>query len=708
MKVIVNAKYKNILNYESFSDAEINFQSVPYDKDNNYKDTNKSNVFADNGSWHGYYLPKKNNLSSFAGPLVLSQEIPINIGPYSNKLILNYKNEILNFNDSKKNIFSLPGKLILNYEFDDFIVNKELIFSDNRTALIETKIKNKTSNKIEIDLGVEGSFYSKVKTKSSNNVENKLDWVEYFNEILNKKDEILIFFNPLINKNVIEKMKIKYSEEIKDFFITKDKNEIIFSCYFGKKIIMPNSTFYLSSFESFTFDDVEKDCSFDLISNYKKDNENRWNKYIENILHNNKNKKYEKLLIKSLQTLISNWRSPAGVLKKNFIIPSITYQDFIGAWSWDTWKIVVGVAEFDTNLAQECLESLFDFQINSNDFLRPQDEGMIPDCIFFNYSKSRGGVGINWNERNTKPPIAAWAVNKIYEISKDISFLKRIYPKIKAYNNWWNNNRSLNKNNILQYGGTVDYKNNFADPKTIVESAAWESGMDNAPRFDWDKVNVEKVFQDNKLIGYVIDQISVDLNSFNYLDFISLIKLAKILNYQSDVIKFGKYANNIKIFVNKYMYDDKTKFYYDIKSINMEKVTLQGKGMEGIMPLFVKLATKNNAIDIIDNINEKNYNQFIPFPSVSIDNKGFDATDYWRGPVWIDQFYFGVKAIKNYGYDHFSKSLAVKGIDNMEGLLSDLTIRENYNPLNGDGLSTTNFSWSASTFIIIVKNIINK
>ncbi len=700
-------KYKNILDYSSHSEAEINFQSIPYDALYNYKDTNKSNVFADNGSWHGYYLPK-NNISSFAGPMVLSQEIPLNIGKYLNKLNIKYNNKQIDFNDSKSELYSLPGKLILNFEFRDFIVSKKLIFCNNRTALIKTTIINKTNKKINIDISIEGSVYLKVKTKSSDKLKNDSKfWFKYFKKIENYDDSINIIFKPIINKQIEEKLHLQYDKKIQKFEVFEKENELIFNSEFGNFEIAANDLLEFNSFESFLFNQEKNDCLFRLSNNYTIENNERWNKYIDNIMKINNQVEYENLIIKSLQTLVSNWRSPAGVINKNFMIPSITYQDFIGAWSWDTWKIVVGVAQFDAALAQECLEAMFEFQIKDNDIVRPNDVGMIPDCIFFNYSPARGGVGFNWNERNSKPPIAAWAVNEIYKISKDISFLKKIYPKIIAYNEWWNNNRSLNKDCILQYGGTVDEQNNFEDEKTIIEAAAWESGMDNAPRFDWDRAKVEKVFQEENLIGYVIDQISVDLNSFNYLDFVSLKELAKILKYDSEIIKYEDCAKKVSTFVNKYMYNKPTKFYYDIKSIDKRKVVDYGKGMEGIMPLFSGLATTENAKEIIQNIHDKNYDQFVPFPSVSVNNERFSENDYWRGPVWVDQLYFGIQGVANYGYDLFAKKLAIKALDNMENLLGNSSIRENYNALTGHGLATTNFSWSASLLLIIIKDIIN-
>lgn len=701
-------KYKNILDYRSNSEAEINFQSVPYDENNNYKDTNKSNVFADNGSWHGYYLPKKSGISSFMGPLVLSQEIPINIGSYSNRLIIKYNDEYIDFEKSKNEIYSLPGKLILSYEFQDFIIRKILIFINGRTALIETKIINKIKEKINMNISIQGSIYLKVKTKSSGNYENDSDfWFKYFDKISNGDKKIQINFNPLIDKKINERFLIEYSNKIKFFSTDEKDNELTYTSDFGDFEINADSSIELTSFESFLFNEEKVNYIFENKNNYIDENNIRWNKYIENILKINKKEEYENLIIKSLQTLISNWRSPAGVIKNNFIIPSITYQDFIGAWSWDTWKIVVGVAQFDVELAQNFLEAMFEFQITYDDPIRPNDVGMIPDCIFFNYSPARGGMSPNWNERNSKPPIAGWAALEVYKVSNDIDFLKKMYPKIAAYNRWWNNNRSVNKNCILQYGATVDEQNVFSNESSIIEAAAWESGMDNAPRFDWDRAKVEKVFLDKELIGYVIDQISVDLNSFNYLDFVCLKKMAEILNINSDVEKYKINSENVKLFINKYMYNKSTKFYYDIKSNDKKKVVEYGKGMEGILPLFSELATKTNASEIIDNIHDKNYNQFVPFPSVSVNNERFSEFDYWRGPVWIDQLYFGVKGVFNYGYKSFAKELSIKALENMEGLLSVGSIRENYSALSGAGLSTTNFSWSASLLLMIIKEIIN-
>ena len=91
-----------------------------------------------------------------------------------------------------------------------------------------------------------------------------------------------------------------------------------------------------------------------------------------------------------------------------------------------------------------------------------------------------------------------------------------MYPKLAAYHNWWYTNRDIDKNGIAEYGGMVhetcyDWRNyeytvgqyvegfgtvnedgyilddngeRIVCPEAGIEAAAWESGMDNATRFD--------------------------------------------------------------------------------------------------------------------------------------------------------------------------------------------------------------------------------
>lgn len=255
------------------------------------------------------------------------------------------------------------------------------------------------------------------------------------------------------------------------------------------------------------------------------------------------------------------------------------------------------------------------------------------------------------------------------------------------------------------------------DEEEIILAAAWESGMDNAVRFDKegkgkDDIGI-KVFENKnskgEVVGYSINQESVDLNSYLYAEKYFLKALAETLGKKDDAIKFEKEAKELGEYIEKYMFDEKTGFYYDlqISKDGKEKKLLvnRGKGTEGYMPLWAKLASKEHADKVVANILDPNkFNLKMPFPTASKDSPDFNPNKYWRGPVWLDQALFGVEALENYGYKKEAIELTNKLIDNAEGLLGSGTIRENYNPVNGKGLHAKNFSWSAAAYYLLVTN----
>lgn len=83
------------------------------------------------------------------------------------------------------------------------------------------------------------------------------------------------------------------------------------------------------------------------------------------------------------------------------------------------------MAHFNPKIAKENIRAVFSWQIKPGDLVRPQDAGFIPDLIARNLSPERGGGGDNWNERNTKPSLAARSVMEVYNVTKDKARSKR-------------------------------------------------------------------------------------------------------------------------------------------------------------------------------------------------------------------------------------------------------------------------------------------
>ncbi|MDK0571665.1 MGH1-like glycoside hydrolase domain-containing protein [Clostridium perfringens] len=711
----------------------LNVQGNPQVNLNDSYSTNVSNPFSDMGAWHAYYLPEKgatNLYGGFAGPLIVGEEYPINLSDTISKITLTNSDtgEVYDLSKAKNIMFDFyPGKLVQTYELNDFNLKLELIFATNRSALIKTEIENKKNTDLNLNLEWSGNIFNKSPYTISvnDNGEKNYDLGQTLEATQNGVQ---------VNFSNIRSTWSFFSTDQTKFNVEYDGNtstDINGNTYVTKLDnivnIKPQNTFKTFSTQSYTFTTEEFNNEQvkinDLLENgdtYFNDNTNRWQNYLNKAFSNTEKDSdphYKDAAVKSIITLTTNWRSAAGAIKHDGIVPSLSYKWFVGMWAWDSWKQAVATANFDGELAKNNIRALFDYQIKGDDSVRPYDKGTIIDAIFYNKDEQRGGEGGNWNERNSKPPLAAWAVWNVYKETNDIEFLKEMYPKLVDYHNWWYTNRDHDKNGIAEYGGMVHPANNSEDE--IILAAAWESGMDNATRFDKegfgsDDVGVhvfENKDNNGNTVGYSINQESVDLNSYLYAEKGFLKSMADILGKTEDSQKYEVEAKNVGEYIRNNMFDKETGFFYDlqINEDGSEKKLLvnRGKGTEGWMPLWAKVATQDEAELVKENMMDPNkFNTYMPLPTASKDNPKFDPNKYWRGPVWMDQALYGIESLQNYGFKDEAETLTKKLFDNAEGLIGDGPIRENYNPETGQGLHTKNFSWSASAYYLLYKNVL--
>ena len=87
------------------------------------------------------------------------------------------------------------------------------------------------------------------------------------------------------------------------------------------------------------------------------------------------------------------------------------------------------MAHFNPDIAKENIRAVFPGRSSRGDSVRPQDVGFVPDLIAWNLSPERGGDGGNWNERNTKPSLAARSVMEVYNVTRDKSPAGRDVPE---------------------------------------------------------------------------------------------------------------------------------------------------------------------------------------------------------------------------------------------------------------------------------------
>jgi putative isomerase len=774
-----------------------------------YKNQQYNPLF-DLGAWHGFLLPAgEQSLGGFTGPMVIAQEYGLFIAKNLEQLTITnlHDQQVFDWKKAQRQLDSLPGSLVQHYEFKQLTVELSLYFISNRSAMIKTSIINKTDQELNLELQWQGKLLTQWDDKKT--VQQALpNWQRQINKSANG---ISISFSKVRSPwHILTSASSQYDIQrsiATDSEISSQNNQ-----YKSKTIlkIAKQQTKNIYTVQSYFHHDAEIKLATKRIRKalltpeyFIKENKTRWQSYVNNALKSKSdlttNKQMrQRVAIKSLETLIGNWRSAAGSLLHDSITPSVTARWFNGTWAWDSWKHAVAMSSINPSLAKDNIRAMFDYQVLADDPLRPQDHGMIIDAIFYNKDADRGGDGGNWNERNTKPPLASWAVWQIYQATNDVDFIQEMYPKLRAYHQWWYRNRDHNRNGLIEYGATKHSYHNDKDgdisfsvqyqvassklskslQKTLTNcqvtednwqhchgmknyenvlddgqyhaldigaqhGSAWESGMDNAARFgfitpeqlqvfankyyagnitkarrDWQVRFFENRSATKQLLGFSINQESVELNTYLAQEKRLLSKMASLLNKPQQAMSFQQQVSQLSTRINQCFFDQESGFYYDraitatdkgnteASSCSGQLLTARGRGPEGWSPLWAGIADKDKAKRVKNiMLNETEFNSVIPLGTAAKSNPAYDADIYWRGRVWLDQHYFGIMALKQYGYHQQARQLSDKLYINAKGLAENGAIRENYNPETGAVQGATNFSWSAAHLLMLYRDL---
>ncbi|RXM42369.1 trehalase family glycosidase [Flavobacterium sp. YO64] len=614
-------------------------------------------AFSDKGAWFAFgFLDTSNTQAGFSGPFLMTEQNGVWLSPsfVSLQLTDENKNEIINWKNALVNQNSYNSHLEQQFQNEKVSVQQQLVYLSGHSALQKTSITNKTGKAITLYPSYNASLFLN-DLKLSN--ENKIL------KIVSSKSKAIGYIQFLNSNPAIEITKEGYKAQTEK--LTLKPNET-------KEIVVSQTYIFPQYSWQKEKETIAKTTFNTLLNNTQKEKENLLAQLIAKKKAIYKDNIYSDLIAKLELTLQNNTRIAAEGLKHGGLFPSYNYEWFHGFWAWDSWKHAAAVANYDTELAKNQMRALFDYQ---------EPNGFIPDCVY------RNNLIEENNYRNTKAPLAAWAIWKIYEKTKDAAFLKEFYPKLKLYHNWWYKERDHDQDGLCEFGSTDG---------TLI-AGKWESGMDNAVRFDDSKIlkNGEKAFS--------LDQESVDLNSFLYAEKNYLSKMAQVLKLGKESKDWQDESTALKTKIQTQFWDASTGWFYD--------TTIDGKslikimGCEGYLPIWAEVATPEQTKLMKENmLNPAIFNTFVPLPTLAANHPKFKPEGgYWRGPIWLDQSYFGINGLEKYGYTNEANQLAHKLIHNADGVLDKGTsIRENYQPLTGKGLEAYNFSWSAAHYLMLL------
>ena len=582
--------------------------------------------FTDAGSWVGYTIPEsKKWVNGFCGPFSLDMNrrqwfaksaITVGFAAFADD----------KFISDSTNYF--PGEIYLSAHSPHGRISQTLHFIDASNALLTIRTDEakalmftgeEWNNEIEI-------------TTSKNFVTARHPSGEI----------VLLTFSPDINIQEGSKNYLAISNE------ANKETQVVISFFTSEKELS-----------------VGLQKSLSVLNNYQKgliENEKRWDGYLTKILRKDMKPEYDRIAVKAVVTLISNWRTHRGGLLHEGIVPSHAVGYFVGFWAWDSWRFSAALAKFNPELAKNNIRAMFDYQL---------PDGMIIDCIYTDPSEN--------NARDSKPPLICWAVDEIFTHTNDTAFVREMYPQLLSYYKWWYTKRDHNKNGMCEFGSTDG----------TLEAAAWESGMDNAIRFDDAKMLKNSPFED----AWSADQESVDLNAYLALESKLLKKFSNILGVAFDA---PDYSNQVA----DYFFDTENNFFFDRRLADGSFINEYG--CEAYTPLWTNVASPEQVAKMLPVLQDTSkFSTYIPFPTIAADNPKYNPKGYWRGPIWLDQTYFAIRGLRNYGYNKLADEYTLQVFDRLQGLKEDAPIHENYGTHNGERLKAPHFSWSASHLLML-------
>lgn len=743
--------YKNVINRSG---------APHYMLDYDFDEHQRFNPFFDLGAWHGHLLPNgPEGMGGFPGPALLTEEYINFMANNFDRLSLYKNGEKVRFSMTA---YSIPGALIQRLTAPGITVKLTLRFATARTSLLETQITSDTPLELVWDGELLEKYYAKQqKPQSPPTIEQAFP--DYTRQLLPTRDGLRVTFGKV---RAASQLMTSGESEYQIHKSLPQQTTVNGHRFIAKATISGSTTFYTTYSHLLTAAEVQQEQSkiASILADpqrYMSASAQRWENYLDQGLSNpHATQAQERVAVKAIETLNANWRGAAGAMKFDSVTPSVTGRWFSGnqTWPWDTWKQAYAMAHFNPNVAKDNIRAVFAFQIQPDDPLRPWDAGFIPDLIAYNPSPERGGDGSNWNERNTKPSLAAWAVMEVYNTTGDKQWLAEMYPKLVAYHDWWLRNRDHNGNGVPEYGATRDKAHNTPDGQMLFTvkrgqhqqklaglnnynrvvrsgrfdsieipaqvAASWESGRDDAAAFgfidpdqlarylaqggkrqDWQVKFAENRAADGTLLGYSLLQESVDQASYMYSDNRYLAEMADILGHNAEAATFRSKADKLANYINNCMFDSTSGFFYDIRIEDKPlpngcagyPIVERGKGPEGWSPLFNGAASQQHADAVVKVMKDpREFNTYVPLGTAALTNPAFGADIYWRGRVWVDQLYFGLKGMESYGYRADAVAMAQAFFNHADGLMTDGPIRENYNPLTGMQQGAPNFSWSAA------------
>jgi len=316
-----------------------------------------------------------------------------------------------------------------------------------------------------------------------------------------------------------------------------------------------------------------------------------------------------------------------------------------GIWSWDHCFNALALAPGDPGLAWDQILSVFDHQDAS---------GALPDVIL--------NRRIVWNF--LKPPVHGWAILRlIREGVVDKARAEQIYEPLSAWTRYWFEARDYDRDGIPQY----DHGN--------------DSGWDNA-----------SPFSDGPLVE------SPELPAFLAVQMDALSELAALLGKASE-------SRNWKSRAEALAELSLSHFPHDGRMPCLRSGSHEALPNRSLLPYLQLLFGHRLPASVREaaraSLVSGGFLTEWGLATESVDSPRFRSDGYWLGPIWAPSTLLMVDALDRSGATSLSREIGQRYLS----LVERGGFPENFDALTGEPLCDRGFSWTASVYLVLLREI---
>lgn len=276
--------------------------------------------------------------------------------------------------------------------------------------------------------------------------------------------------------------------------------------------------------------------------------------------------------------------------------------------------------------------------INSHDnfYCSQHSNGMINRVI-----NENDGTDHYWgqgpdNARAINPPLFGWAEIETYRVTGDKTRFKEVVEPIEKYVHW------------------IEYNRCGRDtPHELYWSNGQASGMDNTPR---DNGRPEP--GDGWDYHSAIDHMGwVDMSSQMVMAYKDLAYIHSELGAKKKAKNFKNKADSISDRINKWLWDDASGLYYDVRPDGTKTNLITAATF---WPILAGIADEQQCKKLVENlINPELFWRMVPVPTLAANQKDYDKSGrYWKGGVWAPTNYMITQALNKNGYRELARELS--------------------------------------------------